>query len=300
LPRLSEQGPTYYPDDYHAYHRETFSEHPRLLASLRNAVRRAVLATFYGYPIPAHRLRGWRRAVLWCTLPLVRGRAIYGLGPRFPSFVANGRLLEVGCGDGTVLSLLRDLGWSVEGVDIGGVARERAWERFRILVHQGELPDVDLPEGAFDVILMSHVLEHVTDPFATLQRARDLLSARGSLLLVVPNARGLGFRLFGRYWGYLDPPRHIWQFSLESLLKLTARAGLRVEQKGSPAPLAVSLPWATWRCYRVEGQNAHKRPPSPSPLAFRLLGHALRLIEATLARLGINSGEEIFLIAGRA
>jgi len=299
LPRIVAETDTHYPADYHAYHREEFSERRRPLARFRSALRRDMLATFFGYPVASSARTGWRRALLRTVLPFFGGRATYGLGPRFPVFVPGGRLLEVGVGDGAVLRLLRDLGWSVGGVDISPVACEVARTRYGILVHQGELATAQLPDASYDVILMSHVLEHASDPLVTLERARSLLSPRGNLIVVVPNAGALGFKLFGRYWGYLDPPRHLWQFSMANLQALAARAGLRVLQKGSLSTLAAAVPWVSWCCYRVEARNADKTPPSPSPVAFRAFGTLLGLAEATLVSFGSTSGEEIFVIGGR-
>jgi hypothetical protein len=165
-------------------------------------------------------------------------------------------------------------------------------------VYQGELATVEIPDRSFDVILMSHVLEHTSDPVATLERARALLSPGGELIIVVPNARALGFGLFGRYWGYLDPPRHLWQFSAANLEALAGRCGLRVKRRGSLHALAAPLPWVSWRCYRVEAGGEAQMPPTPSPAAFRVVGSLLGLAEAALAAMGAAAGEEVFVIAG--
>jgi hypothetical protein len=83
---------------------------------------------------------------------------------------------------------------------------------------------------------MWHVLEHLTDPLAAIQRARTLLTDDGRLLISVPNLASLQARLFGPDWLHLDLPRHLFHFTPRSLERLLERSGFRVERIDTFAP----------------------------------------------------------------
>ncbi|MGL4651032.1 MAG: class I SAM-dependent methyltransferase, partial [Caldilineaceae bacterium] len=118
-----------------------------------------------------------------------RAEAMY-LHQRVP-----GRLLDVGCGDGTRLLRLRSLGWQVHGQDVDPTSVQVARTR-GLTVVLGELVGADLDAGSFDAITMHHVLEHVLDPDALIRECHRLLAPGGVLVVTTPNARSLGLRNF--------------------------------------------------------------------------------------------------------
>jgi SAM-dependent methyltransferase len=140
--------------------------------------------------------------------------------------VAPGRLLELGCGSGARLLLLRNLGWDVQGQDVDPKAVEAARAHAGCTVHLGSLEALELPKGSYDAIVMNHVLEHVVDPEGLLQRCSDLLVPGGRLVSIVPNLGSHAATEFGPHWWGLDPPRHLFHFSTSNLLPLAERAGL--------------------------------------------------------------------------
>lgn len=159
------------------------------------------------------------------TAGLGAGRLLSRVGPLRESALGTvlwlraadrGRLLDVGCGSGVFLRTMADLGWSVTGVEpdpaAGGVARARG-----LRVVTGTIESARLPAGTFDIVTMSHVLEHVTDPLGTLRECGRVLAPGGRLIAVTPNARSHGARTFGAAWMGWDPPRHLVVFSPDSL-----------------------------------------------------------------------------------
>jgi hypothetical protein len=82
---------------------------------------------------------------------------------------------------------------------------------------------------------MSHVIEHVTDPVATLEKCKGLLRQGGRLTVTTPNARSLGHAKFGRNWRGLEPPRHLQIFSPRTLAGCAEQAGFKVDFAGSTA-----------------------------------------------------------------
>lgn len=154
------------------------------------------------------------------TLRRQRKRAVISLRP------TPGKILDVGCGRGIMLQTLAAAGWDVYGTElddgIAASARTRLGDRIQI----GRLEDADFPEASFDAVTFWHVLEHLPDPRAALERARALLSPGGAILVSVPNADSWQAQWFGRHWLHLDVPRHRWHFSHETLISLAHRVGL--------------------------------------------------------------------------
>lgn len=138
-----------------------------------------------------------------------------------------GNLLDAGCGDGFYLRTMHTLGWNVQGLEPDGkavaIARERGFD-----VVESTLEEATLPEDAFEVITMSHVIEHVLDPIRNLSKARRLLRPNGTLLVNTPNAASWGHSMFGASWLHLDPPRHCHLFTVKNLVACANRAGLSV------------------------------------------------------------------------
>ena len=142
------------------------------------------------------------------------------------SSMGRGQLLDVGCGAFEVGPLLRDLGWHVHGVEVDPLAVQLARGQ-GLDVRQGTLAEAGFPEGSFDAVTSSHVIEHVHDPLAFLEASRRFLRTGGTLVAVTPNAHAWGHDRHGGNWLPLDPPRHLTLFTAKSLERLAQAAGLR-------------------------------------------------------------------------
>lgn len=170
----------------------------------------------------AHRVRSWlesRRLLSYCR----------GLDD-------HARILDVGCGDGFHLELLKKYGrpgWRLEGVDASEQAVAAA-RRSGLDVHLGTAETADLEPGAYDLVLLIATIEHVADPPAVLRAAARLLRPGGRAVVVTDNTGTLDFRLFrGRHWGGYHFPRHWNLFNKRTLALLSEQAGLRVERLGT-------------------------------------------------------------------
>jgi 2-polyprenyl-3-methyl-5-hydroxy-6-metoxy-1,4-benzoquinol methylase len=143
----------------------------------------------------------------------------------------SGRLLDVGCSTGLFLNEMRRYGqWELRGVETNAEAARYAREKFGLSVYAGPLDDAPLDAGAFDVITLWDVLEHLPDPGAALGRIRDLLAPHGCVLISVPNLDSIDAGLFGPWWTGIDPPRHFSVFRRRDLARLFADRGLRIER----------------------------------------------------------------------
>jgi 2-polyprenyl-3-methyl-5-hydroxy-6-metoxy-1,4-benzoquinol methylase len=139
------------------------------------------------------------------------------------------RVLDIGCGFCESLGYHKARGCEVYGVEADENTR-RVAERYGFQVQVGLFDADRYEEGFFDYVTMDQVIEHVSDPVATLKGVARVLKPSGSLILSTPNSHGLGARLFGRRWINWHAPYHIQHFSLASLTDAARQAGLTVER----------------------------------------------------------------------
>lgn len=156
-------------------------------------------------------------------------------------------LLDIGCGGGLFLGLMRRRGFRVAGLDFSAEAAAIAWRRQQAPVVCGMLENSPLRSASFAAVTMFHVLEHLYDPRAYLAVAHDLLEPGGRLIIQVPNAACWQFRLLGRAWNGVDVPRHLFDFRDSDIERLLQSAGFAVVRRkyfslrDNPAGLSSSL-----------------------------------------------------------
>ena len=141
------------------------------------------------------------------------------------------RVLDVGCGNGRILTELKSIGHSVVGIEPDPTAREVAVSQgLSVYAGTAEAIPEQLANSEFDTIFMTHVLEHSVDPLKALQNAVDLLATGGRLVVEVPNNAALGFQKSGLTWRWLDVPRHLNFFTPQSLREMCRMIGLEHER----------------------------------------------------------------------
>lgn len=144
----------------------------------------------------------------------------------FAPYRRSNRLLDVGCGAGSFLEAAARAGWEAHGVEVSRPAVEHV-RRLGFEVFAGELERANYPDGHFDVILASEVLEHVPDPRAMLGEVARLLRPGGLLWATTPHGRGVSARALGPRWSVVSPPEHLHLFSVASIRRALGEAGFR-------------------------------------------------------------------------
>lgn len=187
-------------------------------------MKRWVLEDYYGYPSAS--ATGWwrvaRRILLW---PDKTWRECKGRHPL--PWRGEGKVLDVGCGAGGNLKSLQDQGWDVSGIEVSEEASTHARALTGGRIHTGTLESHPFAQKSFDLILMSHSLEHLPSPTEALRRVHALLKDDGLLVVSVPNADSIEAKLFGNSWFHWDPPRHFYHFGRGSLTQLMRQAEFR-------------------------------------------------------------------------
>jgi SAM-dependent methyltransferase len=182
----------FYPDDYPAFRPAVEDERSRLMhwARRRKLVRRRqVIEKYSGYN--------------------------------------TGRILDVGCGTGLFLHEMEQAGWQVTGIEPTSSAALYARTRFSLEIFQGFLEQTDYPPQTFDVITFWDVLEHTYSPVRALRYSAELLRPGGIVAINVPNWQSPDRGWFGPHWIGLDPPRHLFIFTCQTLTALLNQAGFQ-------------------------------------------------------------------------
>jgi len=145
-------------------------------------------------------------------------------------------LLDVGCATGALAAALRDRGWDARGVEVSPVMATRGRADYGLDIFAGTLEEARFPDGAFDAVHASHLIEHLHDPAAFLAECSRVLAPDGELVLTTPNVRSFQFALKGGAWRSAIRD-HLVLFSDRTLGVLAGRAGF--------VPVS-SVTWGGW------------------------------------------------------
>jgi 2-polyprenyl-3-methyl-5-hydroxy-6-metoxy-1,4-benzoquinol methylase len=192
-------------------------------------------------------------------------------------------LLDVGCGKGQFVSVARQNGWDAWGVEFDGGACDYARQRFGLeTVFKGSLDHPALP-GAFDVVTLWDVIEHVPDPVGVLRQAASRLRQGGMIVIRTANIRSWAFdRHRARWWAFGCD--HRFYFSPHALRLAMGAAGFTVkavlnrepvERPGKRRSLDISEtpPAEALRSLSRSPAKLRKLGDYSRSLARRLVGH---------------------------
>lgn len=192
------------------------------------------------------------------------------------------RILDVGCGDGTLLDRLARVGFkNLTGADPFIVAD--GVTPLGVPLTKRHLSDMG---GEFDLIMFNHSLEHVHDPVATLKAAYEKLAPGGLCLARLPTTTSEAWNTYGAHWVQIDAPRHIVVPSRRGMAMAAEMVGLRVEKTIDDSTyfqfiaseayrhdIALTDPKVFWKMLRIVGpKRIRKWKKSAESLNRRGLG----------------------------
>ena len=149
-----------------------------------------------------------------------------------------GRLLDLGCGDGIVLHLARRDGWHVHGVELFPEQVALVRETLDLDVETSDIAGFRGAPASWDVVILTHVLEHLPDPVGALRKMRELLAPGGIGVLEFPNIDAFDARLrrlldrlriHRRRYAATYVPGHVQEFCRASFAYAARKAGLVLE-----------------------------------------------------------------------
>ncbi|MCL2270927.1 MAG: class I SAM-dependent methyltransferase [Treponema sp.] len=150
-----------------------------------------------------------------------------------------GKVLDVGCATGAMLDFLRGRGWQTAGVEISPSA-EYARNEKKLDVRSQNFEDCRFPSESFDLVIASHLIEHLNNPVLFFREAWRVLRHGAFLMLITPNIGGFQARLLGSRWrsAIFD---HLYLFSARTLKAMLKIQGFKTEGVYTWGGLAAGL-----------------------------------------------------------
>ncbi|MCL4497647.1 MAG: class I SAM-dependent methyltransferase [Deltaproteobacteria bacterium] len=169
----------------------------------------------FNYYLPENKFKSKIEKVLVNLLLLSKKKLI-------SKFKKSGRILDIGCGKGDFLNIMSSDKWETYGIEpnSSGYDLTNNLNYNNNNIFNSELHDCKFPNNYFDVITMWHVFEHIYEPKKELEEINRILKNNGLLILTVPNAKSLGFRIAKQNWFHLDAPRHLFHYEPNTIAKL--------------------------------------------------------------------------------
>lgn len=116
-------------------------------------------------------------------------------------FSVPGRVLEVGCASGSLLAVMKDIGWQVEGIDLSERFADMGQRLNSLDIKVGDFLDFDLKDTPFDLLVMLGTISNLQGISGHLRHAYDVLKPGGVLYFNFPISGSWISRLYGdSYW----------------------------------------------------------------------------------------------------
>ena len=150
-------------------------------------------------------------------------------------------MLDIGCGTGEFLKAGADAGFTVTGIDVDSTTTAHVKKKYGFTAVTGLLGSATFPPCSFDVVVLSHVIEHLQRPMELLGVIYKILKPNGLFVMCTPNSDSLGediHNIYGRvrydrsksyYMAPFQSPYHIIGFNLKSARRILEHAGFMVE-----------------------------------------------------------------------
>ncbi|WP_375396424.1 class I SAM-dependent methyltransferase [uncultured Sphingomonas sp.] len=202
---------------------------------------------------------------------------------------ADARILEIGCGTGHNLPMLARFG-RVDAIEIDPQARAIAGERLGRGVGASPLPALpDVPRGAYDLVAVLDVIEHVEDDVAALKAMKECLTPGGKILIAVPAHQWM--------WSAHDVVNHHHRrYSKASLAGAIRDAGLAPRKLGYFNSLLFPLAATARLVGRLAGRDDSDDAPPP-PAVNALFETIFRLERHLVGRVPMTPGVSIIALA---
>ena len=223
----------YYSEDYYAHiprkgknpkKRNLFLE--KWMHS-KNNIRNLIRTNFYNYPHTTGEDKkppsSYKKILLWFFYLTYRSRL------DIIPFSGEGKILDIGCGNGRYLSTLKKQGWQTYGIELNPKSSKYAREELHLDVKTGDLLNYKYQEKFFDAITMWHSLEHLYEPIPTLKEVKRILKDDGLLVIAVPNVDSFAAKVFKEYWYQLEIPIHLIAFTPDTITKMLDSAEFKIK-----------------------------------------------------------------------
>ncbi|MDD5530257.1 MAG: class I SAM-dependent methyltransferase [bacterium] len=158
----------------------------------------------------------------------------------FNKYLKGNNILDIGCGVGYFLFAAKIKGFNCLGIEISKEAAKYTQNQLGVKVLTGEIESAILPSDYFDGVRIAHVLEHLSNPVATLNKINRVLKKNGILEISIPNPYCLLTHLTNlyhkvrgnykrtKYSCSLSYPSHIYAFPYKTIILLMKKTRFRI------------------------------------------------------------------------
>lgn len=161
----------------------------------------------------------------------ILGRLMFKIKPNatlrclaYANITEESKILDVGCGNGKLLNILRGLGFK-ELLGIDPYVSEPIRYYKGVVIEKREILQ---QTGQWDLIMLHHSLEHIEKQKETMKAINELLSPEGIAIIRIPILPSFAWEKYREKWVQLDAPRHFYIHSIESIRRLGYFANLEL------------------------------------------------------------------------
>jgi SAM-dependent methyltransferase len=208
---------------------------------------------------------------------------------RYAGLPKDARILEIGCGTGHNLPMLMQFG-QVDAIEIDPAARDIASKRLGKPVGAAPLPELTgVERGAYDMVAVLDVVEHIQDDVAALKAMKDCLKPGGKILIAVPAHQWM--------WSAHDVVNHHHRrYSKKRLVAAIQAAGMAPTKLGYFNSLLFPLAAAARVAGRMTGRDDSDDSPPPGPVN-KLFEAIFRAERHLVGRVPMTPGVSILTLA---
>lgn len=143
---------------------------------------------------------------------------------RIEKICRKGKLLDIGSYTGLFLSIAKNRGWQVEGIEPSRWAVKQAKNMYGIVLKQGPIKLGYFPKDSFDVITVWDAIEHFANPLQALKTCHSYLKPGGCLFMSTMDIGSFAARILGSKWPWLMHMHRVY-FSKKTMKKMLIKAG---------------------------------------------------------------------------
>lgn len=231
---IPDEAPKFYPPSYFSFRPASIPTPSRTsYARFKRQLKAIVLEEALAYP----GTEDVASSVLCHPLvksPLARLLARYVEANNIPPFLGNHRILDVGCGNGSFLLQMKNLGWRTYGVELNPSVATYSQKSLGVNIVGATLLEAGFDRSFFDVVTFWDSLEHLPNPVEVLREVGRILSPTGLLIISAPNFGCLLRKIFQERWFNVAAPLHYYHYTRASLNALLEKVGFYVEKVRYP------------------------------------------------------------------
>lgn len=206
--------------------------------------------------------------------------------------VNNGLLLDFGCGQGEFISLMKNFGWRVEGVELDLNSVQNCIKK-GLKVRHVSTNNMDLGNKLYDAVSMKHVIEHIEDFNSLLALIRNSLKKNGKVYITTPNSESLLHKVFKKNWFGLEVPRHLYIFNKSSIKVALENAGFENIEIKTTNRISKSIFYLSMHL----GNNRYTNIYNSKPLMIeKIFATLVNIIIGFLSKFISGVGDELLII----